>query len=31
MTNGKEPAAEKGTQPMGTLPFVFLHLGSVQA
>lgn len=27
--HGKEPAAEKVTQPMGTLPFVLLHLASV--
>lgn len=26
--HGKEPTAEKVTQPMGTLPFVLLHLGS---
>lgn len=29
--HSKEPAAEKVTQPMGSLPFVLLHLGSVGA
>lgn len=29
--HGEEPAAEKVTQPMGALPFVLLHSGSVGA